>query len=156
MCRNRPDAPGDAGLRGSQQAGGGGTGPAHLGAPAAAGQSVIVVDSSVWIDFFNGVSTPEVQQLDGLLRVTPVAIGDLILVEVVRGFRQELPAGEGGGAGPKAVPLFGAAVDARRPPCLEGCRERSRAAAPRHHSPQINRRDHRHRLHRGQPAAAVQ
>jgi predicted nucleic acid-binding protein len=50
---------------------------------------VIVVDSSVWIDFFNGVSTPEVEQLDGLLGVTPVAIGDLILVEVVQGFRQE-------------------------------------------------------------------
>jgi len=50
---------------------------------------VIVVDSSVWIDFFNGVSTPEVEQIDGLLWVTPVAIGDLILVEVVQGFRQE-------------------------------------------------------------------
>jgi predicted nucleic acid-binding protein len=50
---------------------------------------VIVVDSSVWIDFFNGVSTAEVERLDGLLGVTPVAIGDLILVEVVQGFRQE-------------------------------------------------------------------
>jgi len=30
---------------------------------------VIVVDSSVWIDFFNGVSTPEVKRLDGLLGV---------------------------------------------------------------------------------------
>jgi predicted nucleic acid-binding protein len=48
---------------------------------------VIVVDSSVWIDFFNGVSTPEVERLDGLLGATPVAIGDLILVEVVQGFR---------------------------------------------------------------------
>ncbi|MFN9630502.1 MAG: VapC toxin family PIN domain ribonuclease, partial [Cyanobacteriota bacterium] len=48
---------------------------------------MIVVDSSVWIDFFNGVSTPEVERLDGLLGVTPVAIGDLILVEVVQGFR---------------------------------------------------------------------
>ena len=50
---------------------------------------MIVVDSSVWIDFFNGVSTPEVERLDGLLGVTPVAIGDLILVEVVQGFRLE-------------------------------------------------------------------
>ena len=48
---------------------------------------MIVVDSSVWIDFFNGVSTAEVERLDGLLGVTPVAIGDLILVEVVQGFR---------------------------------------------------------------------
>jgi predicted nucleic acid-binding protein len=50
---------------------------------------VIVVDSSVWIDFFNGVSTPEVERLDGLLGVTPLAIGDLILVEVMQGFRNE-------------------------------------------------------------------
>ena len=48
---------------------------------------MIVVDSSVWIDFFNGVSTPEVERLDALLGVAPVAIGDLILVEVLQGFR---------------------------------------------------------------------
>jgi predicted nucleic acid-binding protein len=50
---------------------------------------VIVVDSSVWIDFFHGVSTPEVELLDGLLGVTPLAIGDLILVEVMQGFRTD-------------------------------------------------------------------
>ena len=50
---------------------------------------MIVVDSSVWIDFFNGVSTPEVDRLDALLGVTPLAIGDLILVEVMQGFRNE-------------------------------------------------------------------
>ena len=50
---------------------------------------MIVVDSSVWIDFFNGVSTAEVERLDGLLGVTPLAIGDLILVEVMQGFRSE-------------------------------------------------------------------
>ena len=50
---------------------------------------MIVVDSSVWIDFFNGVSSPEVERLDGLLGVTPLAIGDLILVEVMQGFRNE-------------------------------------------------------------------
>ncbi len=50
---------------------------------------MIVVDSSVWIDFFNGVNTAEVERLDGLLGVTPLAIGDLILVEVMQGFRSE-------------------------------------------------------------------
>jgi predicted nucleic acid-binding protein len=50
---------------------------------------VIVVDSSVWIDFFNGVSTPEGDRLDALLGETPLAIGDLILVEVLQGFRNE-------------------------------------------------------------------
>jgi predicted nucleic acid-binding protein len=50
---------------------------------------VIVVDSSVWIDFFGGMSTPEVERLDGLLGVTPLAIGDLILVEVMQGFHTD-------------------------------------------------------------------
>ncbi len=50
---------------------------------------MIVVDSSVWIDFFHGVSTPEVERLDGLLGVTPLAIGDLVLVEVMQGFRTD-------------------------------------------------------------------
>ncbi len=50
---------------------------------------MIVVDSSVWIDFFHGMSTPEVERLDGLLGVTPLAIGDLILVEVMQGFRTD-------------------------------------------------------------------
>ena len=48
---------------------------------------MIVVDSSVWIDFFNGGDTPEVERLDRLLGVTPLVVGDLILVEVVQGFR---------------------------------------------------------------------
>ena len=50
---------------------------------------MIVVDSSVWIDFFNGVNSPEVERLDGLLGSSPVAIGDLILVEVLQGFRRD-------------------------------------------------------------------
>lgn len=47
---------------------------------------MIVVDSSIWIDFFRGNSTPEVEKLDRLLGRTPLAIGDLILVEVLQGF----------------------------------------------------------------------
>ena len=50
---------------------------------------MIVVDSSVWIDYFHGVNIPEVERLDGLLGVTPLAIGDLILVEVMQGFRTD-------------------------------------------------------------------
>ena len=50
---------------------------------------MIVVDSSVWVDFFNGTATPQVERLDALLGVTPVAIGDLILVEVLQGFRHD-------------------------------------------------------------------
>jgi predicted nucleic acid-binding protein len=50
---------------------------------------VIVVDSSVWIDFFNGVSTPEVERLDALFGNRMMVIGDLILVEVLQGFRND-------------------------------------------------------------------
>lgn len=48
---------------------------------------MILVDSSVWIDYFNGQPTLEAHKLDSLLGVEPLAIGDLILTEVLRGFR---------------------------------------------------------------------
>ncbi|HMU86742.1 MAG TPA: PIN domain nuclease [Agitococcus sp.] len=48
---------------------------------------MILIDSSVWIDYFNGQPTPEANKLDSLLGVEPLAIGDLILTEVLRGFR---------------------------------------------------------------------
>ncbi len=50
---------------------------------------MIVVDSSVWIDFFNGAQTSEVERLDAVLGVTPVAVGDLLVVEVLQGFRSD-------------------------------------------------------------------
>ena len=48
---------------------------------------MILVDSSVWVDYFNGRLTRETDHLDSLLGVEPVAIGDLILTEVLQGFR---------------------------------------------------------------------
>jgi predicted nucleic acid-binding protein len=50
---------------------------------------MIIVDSSVWIDYFNGADIPEVATLDRLLATELLAIGDLILVEVLQGFRQD-------------------------------------------------------------------
>lgn len=38
---------------------------------------MIVVDSSVWIDYFNGTDTPQTALLDALLGVEPLVIGDL-------------------------------------------------------------------------------
>jgi predicted nucleic acid-binding protein len=46
---------------------------------------LILVDSSVWIDFLRGTSTPQAEKLDTLLGVVPLAIGDLILTEVLQG-----------------------------------------------------------------------
>lgn len=48
-----------------------------------------LVDSSVWIDYFNGAPTPETDRLHELLASAPVAVGDLILTEVLQGFRRD-------------------------------------------------------------------
>jgi len=50
---------------------------------------VILVDSSVWIDYFNGRATPEADLLDRLLGAERLLIGDLIFAEVLQGFRSE-------------------------------------------------------------------
>ena len=48
---------------------------------------MILVDSSVWINYFNGHSTWQTDLLDHYLSNTPIIIGDLILTEVLQGFR---------------------------------------------------------------------
>ena len=50
---------------------------------------MIVVDSSVWIDYFRGIDTREAMLLHGILGREPVVIGDLVLAEVLQGFRRE-------------------------------------------------------------------
>jgi predicted nucleic acid-binding protein len=47
---------------------------------------MIVVDTSVWIDYFRGLVTPQSDKLDTLLGVEQVLTGDLILAEVLQGF----------------------------------------------------------------------
>jgi hypothetical protein len=51
---------------------------------------MIVVDTSVWIDYFNGRPTPEANLLDSLLERERLAIGDLVLAELLQGFRSDL------------------------------------------------------------------
>jgi predicted nucleic acid-binding protein len=48
---------------------------------------MVLVDSSVWIDYFNGANSAECDALDALLGRELVLIGDLILTEVLQGFR---------------------------------------------------------------------
>ncbi len=50
---------------------------------------VILVDSSVWIDYFIGNDSAEADFLDRTLGNRAVAIGDLILKEILQGFRHE-------------------------------------------------------------------
>ncbi len=50
---------------------------------------MILADSSVWIDYFNGRTSPETDALDTLLGQQLILTGDLILAEVLQGFRRE-------------------------------------------------------------------
>ena len=50
---------------------------------------MILVDSSVWIDYFNGKKTSQTDWLDAALGNKPIIIGDLILTEVLQGFQSE-------------------------------------------------------------------
>jgi predicted nucleic acid-binding protein len=50
---------------------------------------LILVDSSVWIDYFRGIKTPQTDALDFILGREPVATGDLILTEVLQGFQED-------------------------------------------------------------------
>jgi hypothetical protein len=47
---------------------------------------MILVDSSIWIDYFRAAVTSQTEHLDWLLGAEPVATGDLILTEVLQGF----------------------------------------------------------------------
>ena len=50
---------------------------------------MILVDSSVWIDYFRGQTTAETETLDVLLGRDNLLVGDLILAEVLQGFSSD-------------------------------------------------------------------
>jgi predicted nucleic acid-binding protein len=50
---------------------------------------MLVVDTTVWIDYFNGVENSQTDFLHTVLDKTPILIGDLILTEVLQGFRHD-------------------------------------------------------------------
>jgi predicted nucleic acid-binding protein len=55
---------------------------------------LIVVDSSVWIDFLKGAKAPHVRRLDACLGAGEIIIGDLMLCEVLQGLGSEREAQE--------------------------------------------------------------
>jgi predicted nucleic acid-binding protein len=55
---------------------------------------LIVVDSSVWIDFLNGRDLGHVRRLNALFGVEEIVVGDLMLCEVLQGLESERAAGE--------------------------------------------------------------
>ena len=50
---------------------------------------MILADTSIWIDFFNGKITTETNFLDNALAEGNVIIGDLIVLEILQGIRHE-------------------------------------------------------------------
>lgn len=48
-----------------------------------------LIDTSVWIDYFNGNDTDETNQLDTLLYDGEATMGDLIFLEILQGFRSD-------------------------------------------------------------------
>jgi predicted nucleic acid-binding protein len=51
---------------------------------------MLLVDSSVWIDYFNGAITPQTDYLDVVLGGREIVVGDVILAEVLQGFRSDM------------------------------------------------------------------
>ena len=50
---------------------------------------MLIADSTVWIDYFNGLENPQTDYLDQIVDRTPILVGDLILAEVLQGFRDD-------------------------------------------------------------------
>lgn len=49
----------------------------------------VLVDTSVWIDFFQGAGTPQVARLKGLVGREEILLGDLILAEILQGVKDD-------------------------------------------------------------------
>ena len=50
---------------------------------------MILADTSIWIDYFNGTESIETDRLDSALKDGTVAMGDLIFLEILQGFRDD-------------------------------------------------------------------
>lgn len=87
---------------------------------------MILVDSSVWIAHLRGHRTPAVAKLEAAARREPLLIGDLILLEVLQGARDEVHAAriERGLRRYAVVPLLDADLAARAARNYRKLRER--------------------------------
>jgi len=50
---------------------------------------MLLVDSTVWVNYFNGYATPQSDYLDSIVASVPILVGDLILAEVLQGFHHD-------------------------------------------------------------------
>lgn len=71
----------------------------------------VLVDTSVWIDFFRGRATPQVTRLKEMLGQQEILLGDLILAEMLQGVQEhEVARIEKAFAAFQVAPLVGEAV----------------------------------------------
>lgn len=71
----------------------------------------VLADTSVWIDFFRGLQTPQVAHLKRLIGREEIILGDLILVEILQGARDvEVPRIEAAFSAFRVIPLVGSNV----------------------------------------------
>ena len=123
---------------------------------------MLVVDSSVWIDFFNGADAPAAELLSQLLDHGEVrlVVPDLVLFEVLRGFREERAMRQARlllqtvgveACGGEAVALAAAEADEEiTPPRLDRLGRRQELLIQRLHVRGIARRERRRGPLRGQ------
>jgi hypothetical protein len=50
----------------------------------------VLVDTSVWLDYFTGRATPEADRLDSLLGRFPLVVADVVMMEVLHALPDEL------------------------------------------------------------------
>jgi hypothetical protein len=50
---------------------------------------MVIIDTTVWIDYLRGIETPETRWLDGQLNQQRLGLTDLILCEVLQGIRNQ-------------------------------------------------------------------
>lgn len=50
---------------------------------------MILIDTSVWVDYFNGIVNAHTDWLDSALGSEPIIMGDLIITEVLQGFQND-------------------------------------------------------------------
>ena len=50
---------------------------------------MLIIDSTVWVDYFNGIENPQTDYLHQIVDKTPILVGDLILAEVLQRFRED-------------------------------------------------------------------
>jgi predicted nucleic acid-binding protein len=50
---------------------------------------MVLVDTSVWVNYFNGIAAPQTDRLDQLLGTGRLLTGDLIIAELLQGFPRD-------------------------------------------------------------------